>query len=229
VIVQACLNGSRRPGEHPALPVTPEALARDAHACVVAGAASLHVHARDASGAESLEPPDVASVVGAIRAVAPGTELSLSTGLWITGGDVARRAALVEAWTVTPDLVSLNVGEPGWRALAAILHRRGVWIEIGLGSLADAREFVSDPVPGVYRALIEVSGDDPVAQAAAMEAAFDEAGFDVPRLHHGDGPATWEVIEAAIALGRDVRIGLEDTLDGEDNAALVRAVLARVS
>jgi uncharacterized protein (DUF849 family) len=229
VIVQACLNGARRPGAHPALPVTPDELAADAGACVEAGARSLHVHARGGDGAESLEPADVAAVVEAIRAAAPGTELSLSTGLWITGGDVARRAALVEGWPVAPDLVSLNVGEPGWRALAAILRRRGVGIEIGLGSLADAREFVSDPVAGVHRALIEVSGEDPVEEAAAMEAAFEEAGFDVPRLHHGDGPATWAVIDAALGLGRDVRIGLEDTLDGEDNPALVRAVLARCS
>jgi len=233
VIVQACLNGAREPGAHPALPVTTEALAADACACLDAGAGSLHVHVRAVDGTESLAPADVTATVEAIRAAAPGAELSVSTGLWIAGGDVGRRAALVEAWTVTPELVSLNVSEPGWRPLAARLHRRGVGIEIGLASVADAREFVSDPVPGVRRALIEVGGDQPVEEAAAMEAAFEEAGFDVPRLHHGEDTATWAVIDAAIALGRDVRIGLEDTLtgpDGEtvaDNAALVRAALAR--
>jgi uncharacterized protein (DUF849 family) len=229
VIVQACLNGGRRPGAHPALPITPDELAADARACVEAGAGSLHVHARGAGGEESLEPADVAAVVEAIRAAAPDTELSLSTGLWITGGDVARRFALVEGWTEKPDLVSLNVGEAGWRALAATLRQRGVGIEIGLGSLADAREFVSDPVAGVHRALIEVSGEDPVSEAAAMEAAFEEAGFDVPRVHHGYGAATWDVIDAALTLGRDVRVGLEDTLDGSSNASLVASVLARAA
>ena len=37
-MLQACLNGSRAAGEHPALPLTPEQLAADARACVDAGA-----------------------------------------------------------------------------------------------------------------------------------------------------------------------------------------------
>jgi uncharacterized protein (DUF849 family) len=234
-VIQVCLNGSRargpHPPEHPAVPYTPAELAADASACVTAGANSVHAHVRDASGAESLEPADVAAAVEAIRAAAPDTELSLSTGLWITGGDVRRRADEIGGWTVRPDVVSLNVAEPGWRPLAASLRAQGIGIEIGLASVADAREFVSDPVAGVVRALIEVEPQDPdaaVAEAAAMEAAFEEAGFDVPRLHHGSGPATWAVIDAALALGRDVRIGLEDVLAGPDgepvdgNAALVR-------
>jgi uncharacterized protein (DUF849 family) len=235
-VIQACLNGAREPGAHPALPVTPAELAADAAACIEAGAASVHVHVRDATGAESLEPVDVAAAVGAIRAAVPGAEVSLSTGLWITGGDAERRLALVAGWTVTPDLVSLNVSEPDWRRLAATLARMGVRIEIGLASIADAREFVSDPIGGVARALIEVPQEDAaaaVAEAEGMEAAFEEAGFDVPRLHHGYDAATWAVIDAALVRGRDVRIGLEDTLTGpsgatvEGNAALVRLVTSR--
>jgi uncharacterized protein (DUF849 family) len=232
-VIQACLNGSRAAGAHPSLPLTPEELATDAAACVAAGAGSVHVHARDRSGAESLAPGDVAATVRAIRAAAPGTEISVSTGLWIVAGDVARRAELVAGWTEPPDLVSLNVSEPGWRALAAALLRARIGIEIGLASIADAREFVSDPMPGVRRALLEVpqeDGDKALAEVAGMEAAFEEAGFDVPRLHHGYGAATWVVIRAALEQGSDVRIGLEDTLTGPDgepvagNAALVRLV-----
>jgi uncharacterized protein (DUF849 family) len=233
-VIQACLNGARPAGVHPALPVTPAELAADAAACIAAGAGSVHVHVRDASGAESLAPEDVAATVAAIRAALPDTELSLSTGLWIAGHDVERRLELVRGWTVRPDLVSLNVAEPGWRALAATLHAAGIGIEIGLTSVADAREFVSDPVPGVRRALLEATPDEAeaaVADAAAMEAAFAEAGFDVPRLHHGYGTTTWAVIDAARALGRDVRIGLEDTLTGPGgapvagNAALVELLV----
>ena len=52
------------------------------------------------------------------------------------------------------------------------------------------------------------------------------------RRHHGEGAATWPVLREAITLGRDVRIGFEDTLslpDGtkaSDNAALVATVAA---
>ena len=53
-----------------------------------------------------------------------------------------------------------------------------------------------------------------------------------PRLHHGVGPATWAVLDAAVPLGREIRIGLEDVLtlpDGRrapDNAALVVEAVA---
>ena len=67
-----------------------------------------------------------------------------------------------------------------------------------------------------------------------MEAALDDAGIEAPRLHHGFGVATWSVIDAALALGRDVRIGLEDTQvmphgsTPNDNAALVAEVVRRI-
>lgn len=54
VLVQACLNGSRRSDEHEALPVSPEGLAAAARGAVAAGAAELHVHPRRPDGAETL-------------------------------------------------------------------------------------------------------------------------------------------------------------------------------
>ena len=44
MIVQACINGARPAAFHPALPLTAEAMARDATACVAAGAAELHLY-----------------------------------------------------------------------------------------------------------------------------------------------------------------------------------------
>jgi hypothetical protein len=41
---------------------------------------------------------------------------------------------------------------------------------------------------------------------------LDDAGIKIPRLYHGYGDATWEVISTALARGCDVRIGFEDTL-----------------
>ncbi|MGL1349304.1 3-keto-5-aminohexanoate cleavage protein, partial [Vibrio parahaemolyticus] len=85
VIVQACLNGARAVGFHPALPVTAAALARDGAACVAAGAAALHVHPRGAGACESLAPAVVDAAVAAMRAACPGAELGVSTGEWIEG------------------------------------------------------------------------------------------------------------------------------------------------
>jgi len=220
ITVQACLNGARDTG----VPITPEQLAADAAACVAEGAESLHLHVRDRTGAESLEPEDVAATLAAVRRAAPGVEISLSTGLWIT----PRRYELVAAWDETPELVSLNLSEDGWQRLAALLTERGIGIEAGLATTEDAEALTrSELAP--YRVLVEVEGG--VADAAAIDEVLDRAGHAAPRLHHGYGAATWAVLEAAKARGHDVRIGLEDTLELPDgapasgNAELVRYCL----
>jgi uncharacterized protein (DUF849 family) len=231
-LIQACLNGARAPGEHPALPLTPEQLAADARATVAAGARSVHLHARNADGAESLEPADVAAAVRAVR----GVELSLSTGLWIAGDDVEHRHALVSAWDERPDLVSLNLSEPGWESLAALLGSIGIGVEAGLATVEDAEALVAGPLRPA-RVLVEIDDEtvDAVPAAAAIDAVLDRAGHTAPRLHHGFGPATWDVIDAAVARGHDIRIGLEDVLvlpDGTPapgNEALVYAARARLS
>ncbi|MEO8689352.1 MAG: 3-keto-5-aminohexanoate cleavage protein [Solirubrobacteraceae bacterium] len=132
MFLQACLNGSRPPGDHDRLPLTPDELARDAAEVAAAGAVALHVHPRGSDGLESLEPEHCGAAVAALREAAPKLEISLSTGLWITDGDVERRLECVRGWTELPDCVSVNVIEEGWEELAALLRERGIEIEIGL-------------------------------------------------------------------------------------------------
>jgi len=62
-----------------------------------------------------------------------------------------------------------------------------------------------------------------------MEQALSDAGVGLEQIHHGDGVATWHVMERAVARGHDIRVGLEDTTvlrDGRrpaGNAELVGA------
>jgi uncharacterized protein (DUF849 family) len=237
MIIQACLNGARAPGEHPALPLSAEELARDAAACVAAGARSLHVHPRDGAGAESLEPAVVEAAIAAIRRATRGVELTVSTGLWMTGGDPEARAALVRAWTVLPDACSVNVSEPGWRELIRLLAERGVAVEVGLWSHDGAVAFAASGLEDLcLRALVEPQEREPGAAmvtAAAIDGVLGEVGVPLPRLHHGYDHATWYVLDAAVPAGRDIRIGFEDTLTlpegalAADNAALVACVRER--
>jgi uncharacterized protein (DUF849 family) len=237
VILQACLNGDRAPGTHPALPVSPEALARDAAACVAAGAQALHLHVRDGDGRESLDADAMDATLAAVRAAAPGVEVSVSTGLWITAGDAMARLAHVDAWRALPDSASVNVIETGWAELARALSARGVRVEIGLWSAEGAEAFAaSDLEPACVRALVEPHDEEAgaaIVTATAIDRMLGQAGVRLPRLHHGTDRTTWSVLDAAVPAGRDVRIGLEDTLvlpDGAvtpDNATLVRAARER--
>ena len=237
MFLQACLNGSRPPGDHDALPLTPDELARDAAAVAEAGAVAVHVHPRGPDGLESLEPEHCAAAVAALREAAPKLEISLSTGLWITGGDAERRLECVRGWTELPDCVSLNVIEEGWQELAELLVERGIWIEIGLW-LADhpARLAASGLARRCRRALVEPQETAPaiaVATAGAIDGGLEREGIELTQLHHGIEFTTWAVLDAAVRRRREARIGFEDTYwlpdarRAESNAELVAAAAER--
>ncbi|MCZ7439058.1 3-keto-5-aminohexanoate cleavage protein [Micromonospora sp. WMMC241] len=230
-MVKACLNGGRRPDEHPAVPLTAAELAADAARCARAGVAAVHVHPRDDDGAESLDPSVIAAAVGAVRATRPGLPVGVSTGAWIIP-DPAERVAAVRAWTVLPDFASVNAHEPGAVAVAAALHERGVMVEAGLWTQAAVDAWRRWPTP-TGRVLVECMAESvevALADAAAILAALPDRC--PPVLLHGEGPATWPVLGEAVRRGLATRIGLEDTLllpDGTtapDNAALVAAARA---
>ena len=78
-MLQACLNGARGHDYSPAVPLTPEALARDAAACLAVGANEFHVHPRNADGLESFAAEDIGAALKAVRAAVPGVPIGIST------------------------------------------------------------------------------------------------------------------------------------------------------
>jgi uncharacterized protein (DUF849 family) len=259
VLVKACLNGGTTRREHPAVPQTPAELAADAIAVVRAGAGAIHIHPRDESGAEVLEASAVLAAVGEVQAAVPGVPVGVTTGLWAAGGNSYKRLELVAGWSgpSKPAFASVNMSEPGAAELAALLGELDIAVEAGVWTVADADTLAETELAatgladadtlgeaglvetglaaGLVRILIEPQGtsaEGAVALAAGIEAALDRHGFTAPRLHHGYGFATWHVLRAAVALGRDIRVGLEDTVvlaDGTpatSNAELVAAAIA---
>ncbi|MGC5290201.1 3-keto-5-aminohexanoate cleavage protein [Micromonospora sp. DT231] len=231
-MVKACLNGGRGRDVHPAVPITPAELAADAARCAALGVAAVHVHPREASGAESLRPEVIADALTAIRATQPGLPVGVSTGAWIAPAP-ADRVAAVRAWSVLPDFASVNAHEAGAEAVAAALHERGVLVEVGLWTLDAVEAYRSWRVPA-GRILVECMAEEvpvAVADAARILAALPARGTP-PVLLHAEGPATWAVLADAVSRSLHTRIGLEDTLllpDGTPaphNAALVTAALA---
>ena len=234
-LVEVALNGSR---EHPRLPRTPSELADAARASVEAGARVVHLHPYDTGHRETLAAEPCAAALRAVRAACPGVPLSLSTSAGIEP-DPRRRLDLVGEWTVLPELVTANQGEPGIVELCVQLILRGVGIEAGLLSLADAESFArSGLADRCIRVLVEpldADQQEAVAHAAAMEEVLAGAGISLEQVHHGDGVVSWAVNSWALRRGHGIRTGLEDTPvlpDGRpapDNAALVRAAVALVA
>ncbi|URN14675.1 MULTISPECIES: 3-keto-5-aminohexanoate cleavage protein [Streptomyces] len=233
-MIQACLNGGRTANEHPGVPVTPEALAEQARAAQAAGAASIHMHPRDAHGRETLHPADIDAALKAVRRVCT-VPVGVSTGIWMTGGDPRRRLDELARWrdlAEPPDFASVNIGEPGFGETVRLLLDLDIGVEVGIWSEEDARTFVTGHRADHYtRLLVEVI-DRPVERSIAdarrildvLAAVEDDA---VPVQLHADGDAAWPVLRLALRWGLETRIGLEDTLldadrsPAEDNARLV--------
>ena len=227
--LQAALNGD---STHPAAPRTPTAIAEAARGAVDAGAQSVHVHAFDDAGRETLDGVACAKVLRAIRVRCPETPISLTTSAAIVG-DPGERVRIVAAWEDMPDLVSANQGEPGIVELCRLLLSQGVGIEAGLLTTEDARAFVRSGLAGrCRRVLIEpLNADRDVAlqHAAQMEDIVVSAGITLEQVHHGYGLPCWAVNRRALERGHGIRTGLEDVTllpDGtpaRDNADLVAA------
>ncbi len=233
MILQATLNGPSTKADHPAVPVLAEELARDARACAQAGAAEFHIHPRDEAGSERLDAATVEHCVRLVRE-ATGLPVGVTTGAWIEP-DLPRRLDLVRAWR-TPDYASVNLAEPGAIEMIRTLSQVGIGVEAGIWTVADAELLAASGVGDrVMRLMIEpvaVSPGDALTLVCSIHAVLDQAGLRPPRLQHGDGEATWVLLEDAVRRGIDTRIGLEDTLrlpDGStaaSNADLVHAARA---
>ncbi|MHA7627273.1 3-keto-5-aminohexanoate cleavage protein [Corallococcus sp. M7] len=235
MLLKVCLNGARAAADHPRLPVTPEALARDAAACHAAGAGAFHVHPRAAHGGESLDAADIGATVSAIRHACPGVPVGVSTGAWMVP-DVKARHARVARWKALsadtrPDFASVNLSEPGWESIADALLDAGIGVEAGVWFPEDVPRLTAWPrASNCLRILVETQSSQPEAacrEARTLVELLRATGLARPLLVHGSEGGAWAVLDHAVRQGFDTRIGLEDTLtlrDGrraEDNAALV--------
>lgn len=222
MIVQACLNGARAAGFHPALPLTAEAIARDAADCIAAGAAELHVHPRGADGAETLSAEAMDATIFALRRACPGTLIGVSTGAWIEN-DPGRTLDAISGWRELPDYASVNLSEEDAPAVMRQLESMGVGIEAGLASVADTERFVGlKPGRSVLRILIEISEqelDRALQVADDMVAVLERAEVRRPLLVHGFDATVWPFVSLAAGRRWSTRVGLEDGRELPDGAA----------
>jgi uncharacterized protein (DUF849 family) len=214
VLIQAALNGGTTREQHQAVPLTPAELAGEARAAQLAGAGAFHLHPRDGSGAQTLEPAHVLASVAAVRA-ATGLPVGVTTGIWTVDGDVRRRLELVSGWTGAdrPDYASINMNEPGLAELADLLTSLGIGIEAGVWTTEDARLLgASGFRDRILWVLMEPEEPaEAVATAAETAAELARLGVTARQVRHGYDLATWDVLRAAVADGQDIRVGLEDT------------------
>lgn len=226
VIITAALVGAELTRENtPYLPLTPEEIAAEARASYEAGAAMVHVHARDQNGAPSQNVEDFRKILEAIRAQAPELIIQVSTGgaVWMSAEE--RLQPLV----LQPDMASLNTGTlnfgeevfsnpmPMVRQFARAMRERGIRPELEV--------YDTGMIPAALRLLKEGLLSEPLHFNLVLGVPGGAAGTIKNLLHmveslppnctwtaSGIGAAQLPLTTAAILLGGHVRVGLEDNI-----------------
>ena len=245
LIVAVAPNGARRTqADHPALPITPDELARTAAECLEAGAAMLHLHVRDSDQKHTLDVDAYRTATAAIRReVGDGLIIQVtSEAVGIYSAD--EQMAMVR--DLRPEAVSLAVkeicpdaaSEPAaadflaWMAGEAVQPQYILYSAEDVARLRDLRN--RGVIPGDRVSVLYVLGrytKGQVSQPSDVIPFVDAAGGD---------PVHWSVCAfgrlesacamTAAALGGHVRVGFENNLhaaDGElaeSNGALVSQV-----
>jgi uncharacterized protein (DUF849 family) len=241
-VLQVTPNGPWGKDVHPAMPVTLAELDAELRACFRAGAAGVHLHVRDSSGAETLDPTMVNEtcdrVRDAARDVGVSVEVGLTTGAWIEP-DLRERIAMIRQWQGV-DCATVNLSEDGCEDVMAAMLEAGIGIDVGIWAPQEVEILVrSGLLPFARRVSIELDPGEPyflpgepVEIAQQVNDKLDEAGSTCPRLTHGMNDWTWPLVQDAFRRGHDTRVGFEDSVllpDGttaSSNAQLVRAAVA---
>jgi 3-keto-5-aminohexanoate cleavage enzyme len=255
VVVSAALTGALTTRDQcPAIPYTPEEIAEEAAAAREAGAAVAHIHARTETGAPTFETGTYREIRDAVR---DRTDILLNFSTGAIDTPVEDRTDYVRE--VRPDIAALNMGSMNYaiysesredfvfdmvfendfdtieRFLTAMTES-GVTPELecfDTGHVGNVRPFQRQgllPEDPNFSLVMGVLGGIP--------ATVENLAHQVRQLPEG---ACWQVIgisrdqwalsAAALAMGGNVRVGLEDNFylpEGEmaeSNADLVEAAV----
>jgi len=231
-VLQGCLNGARPADAHPALPVTPYYLARDARAVARYGVTSVHVHPRCPKGLETLEPLHVGDAVAAIHAEVPGMEVGVPAARWVQP-DPKLRVDAVIAWgrlgAGKPDVIAVNVHDLGWREVCAAAYSLGIGLELGVWTTADAVTLrkvgvppgtirvVAEPTVSVVDQNIDKHGTRAVAEAY-LAFLYTEEGQEIG-IKHFYRPEDEAVLAKHPGAFADVQLFTLEDLAGDWRAA----------
>jgi len=241
LILTVAPNGAyKQAADHPAVPLTPQALAADARRCLDAGAAMLHLHIRDAAGRHSLDAEGYRSALQAVRAAVGDALVLQVTSEAAKVYAAPAQIAMVHA--VRPEAVSIGLRELDTPAVGAAgladffgwLARERVMTQVILYDLADLQRWqalrADGTVPDAPWFLLFVLGRYSVGQTSSphdlLPFVAAHTGAE-PWAMCAFGAAEHACAMTAAALGGHVRVGFENNLrlkDGAlapDNAALV--------
>ncbi len=241
----------------PGIPYTPAEIAEEAKRAYDAGAAVVHIHARNDDGSPTASPAVFAAIRAEIEKRCP-ILLNFSTGTIVD--DTSEQEATIRE--VKPEIAALNMGTMNYskyspkrkafdfdmvfpNTYSKILKLLGAMNEAGVkpelecfdtghtNGVAPLLDMGVLKPPLQFSFIVNVLGGiPPLVESLQLQSKLIPPGseWEVIGISHGH----WRMMAAALALGGNVRTGLEDHLylpNGEmasSNAALVEVLVRMV-
>ena len=225
VITCACTGAETSKELQPALPITPDEVARTAEECRAAGAAILHLHVRDEKGKATQSVKRFKEAIDAIRRKSDIViELTTGGAVGDTAEERLRPVAELEPEMASLDCGTVNFGDeyivndlPTMRAFAAEFKKRRVRATLecfDLGHVYASHFLIKEGLleaPYHYGFVLNVPAAAPysVENLSAFIRALP-AGADYTVM--GIGRASLPAQFGAIANGAWIRVGFEDNV-----------------
>ncbi len=245
VVVAVAPNGGRKTkADHPALPLTPDELARAAAECLDRGASMIHLHVRDAEGRHILDADAYRAAIACIseavgdRLVVQITSESLGRYSPDEQKAVVLKANPEAASLALRELAPEQTDEAGFGEFLGRLKHMRIWPQIILYSADEAARLGAmrqrGLIPFGSLAVLYVLGRFALLRAAAPGDILPYLAPDMPRFESWSvcafGRREAACVTAAALIGGHARVGFENNLflpDGAraaSNAKLVGAV-----
>jgi uncharacterized protein (DUF849 family) len=240
VVVTAALTGALTRREHcPAIPYTPVEIAEEARRAAEAGAAIVHIHARTEDGSPTWSPRTFAEIQAEVH-VRTDVVVNFSTGA--VGIPPEERIAHIRQ--LRPEMAALNMGSMNYAIYSArrkTFHHDHVFAnpfadirffletmnEVGVrpemecfdcGHIGNTAPLIDMGVlrpPHQFSLVMGVLGGIP----GTTRNLVHQVGSLPPESHWqviGIGLEQWPLLAAAVSLGGNVRVGLEDNFYVEE-------------
>lgn len=227
-------NGARRmPADHPRLPITPDSTAFESMEALKAGASVVHLHARDDSGAHTLNPEINRQFMQAVRDVV-GDEMVIQLTTEAVGiYQPDEQMQLI--YEVRPEAASFAIKElipsdsdadkQRGQAFFQWVKEQGIIAQFILYSAEDVARYHrlkrDGILPGTLHHLLFVLGrytegqrSEPTDLLPMLEAHTDNTPWAVCAF----GEKEHLCAASAITLGGDVRLGFENNLHANDGS-----------
>jgi uncharacterized protein (DUF849 family) len=250
-VITAALTGAMTTREHhPAVPYTPEEIAEDVSKVVEAGAAQVHLHARTTEGEQTFSEEVFQEIYDEVRDRSD-VIINFATG----ARDIPLDARTPHLRKVQPEVAALSMGSMNFakyserkkefvfqspyinsfdeiRTFAQTMKKYGIKPELecfSIAQIANVRPLLSLEEltqPLHFGLILGVLGGTPATPANLIN-LVQQLPEDSTWHVNGIGSDQWPMVNMALSMGGNIRVGLEDNFylpsgdQATDNAELV--------